>query len=176
MYDFRFKRITNLVSRSVLNKIFNYDTLCYDFQETELVIPFFGIAEHDARNYLSLYTATKGISDLKSIMKTVKLFNSDYTFTIDQNLKAFIRNIDSRSFWTLIKNCNFPLVDLFNKRRLLYKGINLDVIDYDSGQCVDIDTLILKSKNNLILKTQQLEKIKKEGWGIIHDFKTGVIF
>lgn len=128
LHNYRFKRVTNLINRTMLDALFNYNEQRYTFQEAEFVVPLFNLKESDARGYLSLYTVSQSIDDLSSIMSTVNLFNSDYSVPIDQNVERMLQNLDSRSFWTLAKNCNFPLFKIFNDRSFAYNGIRLDKI------------------------------------------------
>jgi hypothetical protein len=143
LHNYRFKKVTNLVNRTTLDALFNHDEKRYNFQEAEFVVPLFNLTESDARNYLSLYTVTQNIDALSSIMATVNLFNSGYTVPIDQSVERLLQNIDPRSFWTMSKNCNFPLFEIFNDRSFAYNGIRLDKIKAETLEgAKDINHLI----------------------------------
>lgn len=154
LHNYRFKRVTNLINRTILDTLFNQNDIKYNFQEAEFVVPLFNLNESDARNYLSLYTVNQGIDMLSSIMSTVNLFNSDYTVPIDKSIDILLQNLDSRSFWTLEKNCSFPLSEIFNERSFSYNGIRLDSIKADTLQGA-------KNINHLIKEIEDKDATKR---------------
>lgn len=157
LHNNRFKRVTNLIDRNVLETLFNSSeqNTVHIFQENEFVVPLFNLPETYARNYLSLYTVPQTIDDLSSIMSCVNLYNHDYTVPVDRSIDHFIKNLDSNPFWSLAKNCKFDLFKFFNERTFSYNGIRLDKIKSD--------TLIgAKDINQLIHELEKNEGKKKK--------------
>ena len=155
LHNNNFKRVTNLISRAVLDTLFNVDEKLYNFQDVEFIVPLFNLSESDARNYLSLYAVSQNIDSLSSIMSTVNLFNADYTVPIDQSVERLLQNLDPHSFWTLSKNCKFPLFEIFNDRSFAYNGIRLDHIKAETLQGA-------KSINHLIKEIEANDNSKRK--------------
>jgi hypothetical protein len=168
LHNHRFKRVTNLINRTTLDALFNHDEKRYAFQEVEFVVPLFNLTEADARSYLGLYTVSQSIDDLSSIMSTVNLFNSGYTVPIDQSVERLLQNLDPRSFWTLAKNCNFPLFEIFNDRSFAYNGIRLDKIKAETLQgAKDINHLIREiEEKEVVARHRRVRDRKDNGYAL----------
>jgi hypothetical protein len=167
LHNNRFKKVTNLINSNILNTLFNESETnkTYEFQENEMIVPLFNLSESNARGYLSLYTVTQTIGDLPTIMSTINLFNSDYTIPIDKSVQRLLDNIDSNSFWTLAKNCSFPLFKIFDKRTFSYNGVRLHTIRSETlNGSKNINQLIDNIEKQQIgyNKAQKSRKIRKE--------------
>lgn len=132
LHNNRFKRTTNLVSGLMLYALFGKNSTQNPFQDAEFVVPFHNINQKDALNYLSLYRVQPGLSSLASVMKGINSFNPDYTTPIDKSVQSILTGMDSNAYWTQVRNCAFPLFEIFAQRCFAYNGLRLDTIKADT--------------------------------------------
>lgn len=128
LHNNRFKRVTNLLSGDLLKLLFGENRYGKNYQDTEFVVPFYNLSITDAKNYLSLYETNSDITNLSSTMSTINSFSPNYTAPIDLSVEYMLKSLDKHAYWTIQKNCKFPLFEIFKDRIFTYNGVRLDMI------------------------------------------------
>jgi hypothetical protein len=105
---------SNLVDKDLLT-LFNH--LAIDLNDREIVIPFFGLVEHDVYLYTNIYENSNNLDLLIKLRTQLRYFNCDLNNSlISSRLSNITSGLQESEYWTFTHNCKMNLTKQFIKR------------------------------------------------------------